>query len=225
MSTTFDLRGAATPTRAETTTIVRRPPATPKDAGARQPATNGRARGRGERVAPTKTAGVARAGALAWSRPAFRQGSAGFFACAILALSGLGLIYITQISYVARYGYRLSALQQQQAKLDRENQLLQYRLDAERTLNRANDIAGTEYKMQPIVGPAKPGASASAAPRAGAVAVANTTSRAAPQIRFVNAVRPRENLKPAVETAPPSSLLDRLWNRIVGVGVARAEGP
>jgi cell division protein FtsL len=161
-------------------------------------------------------------GIAAARRLALRSGRAGFFAVVILALSILGLIYITQISHVARYGYRLSALQQQQAKLDRENQLLQYRLDAERTLNRANDIAATEYKMQSVAGAAKPLGTVTAAPQSSVTATAGSAKLAAPQIRFVTAQRPRVNPAAAATAPAPLTLLDRLWNRIVGVGVARA---
>lgn len=222
MSTTFDLRGATAPQRAAEAPVIARPTQTaPQRSPTRRPVA-GQAEGRTRRVATVNPVGAVRTGITAARRLALRSGRAGFFAVVILALSTLGLIYITQISHVARYGYRLSALQQQQAKLDRENQLLQYKIDAERTLNRANDIAATEYKMQPVAGAAKPLGTVTAAPQVSTTATANGAKLAAPQIRFVTAQRPRVN--PVAAAAPPTplTLLDRLWNSIIGVGVARA---
>jgi cell division protein FtsL len=222
MSTTFDLRGATAPQHAAETPVIARPaPATPRRAAQRRPVA-GQAAGQTRRAATINPLVAVRTGIVAAQRLALRSGRAGFFAVVILALSVLGLIYITQISHVASYGYRLSALQQQQAKLDRENQLLQYKIDAERTLNRANDIAVTNYKMQELAGAAKPLGAVTAVPQASTTATASSPKLAAPQIRFVTAQRPRVTPATAATAATPLTLLDRLWNRIVGVGVARA---
>lgn len=215
MSTTFDLRGLAAPRPTEAD-AARPKPAAPRRAISRRPAAvaGGAARPIATRRSQLTVAAI--------RQSVLRSGRAGLCACAILILSTLGLIYITQISHVARYGYRLSALQQQQAKLDRENELLQNRLDTERTLAQASKLAGTDYKMQPLLDGARTTVSASAAPRAGATATAATASRNAPQIRFVTAQRPRIAASiPAAPTAP-LTVIDRLWNRLVGVGVARA---
>lgn len=221
MSTTFDLRGATAPQRAAEAPVIARPAsATPQRPAPRRPLV-GQAGARARRSASANSDSAVRIGIAAARRLALRSGRAGFFAVVILALSTLGLIYITQISHVARYGYRLSALQQQQAKLDRENQLLQYQIDAERTLNRANDIAATQYKMQPVAAAAKPLGPATAS-QASTTATASGTNRVAPQIRFVIAQRPLVNPAAAAVAPTPLSLIDRLWNRIVGVGVARA---
>lgn len=218
MSTAFDLRGLATPhTVAEPEPAAR--PARRAEARRMVPA---------DTVADRRAAGTAKIAGL--TRPlfvplrygAFKPGRAGFFACAILALSVLGLVYITQISHVARYGYRLSSLQQQQAKLDRENALLQNQVATERTLAQASKLAGSEYKMQPILDGAKSGVTASAAPGTTATKVASSASRNAPQIRFITAQRPRTTPVESVAPSKPLSLLDRLWNRLVGVGAARA---
>lgn len=222
MSTTFDLRGATAPQRAAEAPVIARPaPTTPQRSTSRRPIA-GQAAGHTRPTATGNPFGAVHTGIAATRRLALRSGRAGFSAVVILALSILGMIYITQISHVARYGYRLSALQQQQAKLDRENQLLQYRLDGERTLNRANDIAMTEYKMQPVAGAAKPLGTVTAAPQASTTATAGGAKLAAPQIRFVTAQRPRATPAADPTAATPLTLLDRLWNRIVGVGVARA---
>jgi hypothetical protein len=222
MSTTFDLRGAAAPQRAAEAPVIARPaPVTPKRTAQRRPVA-GQAAGNTRRAATINPLIAVRTGIVAARHLALRSGRAGFFAVVILALSILGLIYITQISHVASYGYRLSALQQQQAKLDRENQLLQYKIDAERTLKRANDIAVVDYKMQPVAGVAKPLGTVTAVPQASTAVTASGAKLAAPQIRFVTAQRPRVTSPTAATAATPLTLLDRLWNRIVGVGVAHA---
>jgi len=100
--------------------------------------------------------------------------------------------------------------------------LLQYKLDAQRTLKRANDVAATDYKMQPVAGAAKPLGTVTAVPQASTSGIANGAKLAAPQIRFVTANRPRTNPAPVAASTTSLSLLDRLWNSIIGVGVARA---
>ena len=216
MSTTFDLRGLAAPRPTEVDAVARPKPTAPRRATSRRPvAVAGNATRPVDARRSRITVAAIRQGVL-------RSGRAGLCACAILILSTLGLIYITQISHVARYGYRLSALQQQQAKLDRENELLQNRLDTERTLAQVGKLAGTDYKMQPLLDGARTTVSASAAPRAGATATTATASRNAPQIRFVTAQRPRIAASLSAAPAAPLTVIDRLWNRLVGVGVARA---
>jgi cell division protein FtsL len=216
MSTTFDLRGLAAPPSTEADAVARPKPAAPRRATSRRPAAVA-----GNAARPV-IAGRSRVSFAAIKQGVLRSGRAGLCACAILILSTLGLIYITQISHVARYGYRLSALQQQQATLDRENQLLQNRLDTERTLAQASKLAATDYKMQPLLDGARTTISASAAPRVGVTATATVASRNAPQIRFVTAQRPRVAAGVPAAPATPLTVIDRLWNRLVGVGVARA---
>ncbi len=160
-----------------------------------------------------------------WSCFVLQSGRAGLSAILILILSLLGMIYITQISHVARSGYLLSSLQQEQAKLDRENELLRYRLAGERTLVRANDIATREYQMQPMMGASQLNLAASATKTTAATAqkqAAASTNKPAPQIRFVTAQRPQPATLPALAALPELSIVDRLWNQLVGVGVARA---
>ena len=136
------------------------------------------------------------------------------FAVAALALSLLGLLYVIQISHVARIGYRLSDIQGRQAALDREQELLLHRLNAERTLARVSDVAQREYGMRPLAGTGL----------AGATTAAGAKPTAGPRHRFLTVQRP-----PVVAPRPDRTrgtdlgLVDRLWNRIVGVGVARAD--
>ena len=102
---------------------------------------------------------------------------------------------------------------------------MQYQISGERTLARAGDLAGAEYKMQPTLGGMNAAVAASAAPNAAPVATkAAAGNGPAPQIRFVTASRPDGEPAKVVAPSAPPTLLDRLWNRIVGVGVARAEG-
>ena len=218
MSTTFDLRGLAAPQPTEAEAVARPKPATPRRATPRRPVAVAGVVGEAAR---TKIGGRPRLSLAALWQGVFRSGRAGLCACAILILSALGLIYITQISHVARYGYRLSALQQQQAKLDRENELLQNRIDTERTLAQASRLADADYKMQPLLDGARTTVSASAAPRAGAT-VTTSVSGNAPQIRFITAQRPRVAVSRSAAPVAPLTIIDRLWNRLVGVGVARA---
>lgn len=149
-----------------------------------------------------------------WYRALPGLSRAGLSALVVLFLSLLGLMYITQISHVARLGYTLSSIQQQQAKLDRDNALLQYQLASERTLPRANEIATGTYKMQPMESSSR---AALATATAGA---ANAATQ--PRVRFVAATRPQPTTLPDLAPPTPLRLFDQLWNRLVGVGVARA---
>lgn len=147
----------------------------------------------------------------------WRPRGAGLVALVIAALSLLGLIYLLQISRVARYGYTLSRLEQQQAKLDRENELLVYQVSQERGLARVDDLARREYGMQPF----EPGKTPEAAPvrsQPTAAAKARPTMR----YRFLSVPRPPgPEPAPAHDRAPRTLLIDRLWQRIVGIGVAK----
>jgi hypothetical protein len=169
---------------------------------------------------------IARAAAPAVSRRRLRRlrpRGAGAVALAVLAFSALGLLYLLQISRVASYGYTLSTIQARQAQLDREYELLLYQVSQERTPARVDDLARREYGMQPL----DPGADAEGQPPAAAGTGAAATpakpkgAATAPRYRFLTAQRP------AVE--PPATggdatravgLIDRLWQRMVGVGVA-----
>ena len=104
MSTTFDLRGATAPQRAAEAPVIARPvPAAPQRSAPRHPVA-GQAAGHTRRAATVNPLGAVRTGVAAARRLALRSGRAGFFAVVILALSILGMIYITQISHVALYG-------------------------------------------------------------------------------------------------------------------------
>jgi hypothetical protein len=136
------------------------------------------------------------------------------FAVAALGLSLLGLLYVVQISHVARIGYQLSDIQGRQAALDREHELLLHRLSAERTLARVSDVAQREYGMRPLAGTGL----------AGATAAAGAKPMATPRQRFLVVPRPPAPVSsPAPARDADLDLIDRLWNRIVGVGVARAD--
>ena len=140
---------------------------------------------------------------------------------AALALSLLGVIYLLQISRVASYGYELARIQQRQAELDRENELLLYRLSEERRLERVDDLARRDYGMQPL----DPGRLATATATAAASTAANgAPARPTQRYQFIGVQRP-----PAAPPTPtptqrgPTGILDRLWQRVVGIGVAGEE--
>ncbi len=151
---------------------------------------------------------------------ALHPGGAGFFALVAVGLSVLGLLYISQISHVALAGYTLSNLQDQQAKVERENDVLQYRIDGQRTLTRAAEISAGEYKMQEV-NPHIVGTSTTSSLKPG---VAKVGATPAPQIRFVTVPRPATSAA-VPETIPPTpSLFARVRDRLIGIGVARADG-
>ena len=138
---------------------------------------------------------------------------------AALALSLLGVLYLLQISRVASYGYELARIQQRQAELDRENELLLYRLSEERRLERVDDLARRDYGMQPL----DPGrlATATATAAAATTAANGAQPRQTQRYQFIGVQRP-----PAAPPTPtptqrgPTGILDRLWQRVVGIGVA-----
>lgn len=146
-----------------------------------------------------------------------RLNRARFVAATIIALSILGLAYLTQISHVARYGYFLSDLQRQQARVERENQLLEYQLTRVQNLGQAGDLAGRTYGMVPLV---KYAPTATAGPTTGQ---ASAGAKGTPQARYITVERPA--------TAPPApapqpariGLIDRVGRHLIGVGVAVAE--
>ena len=172
-------------------------------------------------AAPASRQRPARAASRPVSRPrAWRPGGAGLFGLAALVLSALGLIYLIQISHVARSGYAISDLQRQQKQVEQENDVLQYQLDNERTIARAADIARRDYKMQPFVGAALPEARdpgvTAPAQTAGAPAVAT------PSKRFITVQHPPAAAP--VATPPPAvpDFWSRLWQRLLGRGAATA---
>lgn len=186
--------------------------------GGARPIDGGKQVGAGRRGGPR--ARLARA----WdARTRWRLGrsrSAALVGLAVVLLSFLGLIYLVEISRVASYGYALSTLQERQAQLDRENELLFYQISQERTLARVDDLARRQYGMQPFV-PAAP--SATTAGTSGARPVATGTS---PRHQFLSVPRPVPTASPAASPpAPRASLLDRLWRRVVGIGVAGDSQP
>jgi len=199
-------------------------------AGARRAATSETIERARPAAAPRRAAGdtIARRATTRPARPlgrvarllALHPGGAGFFALVAFGLSVLGMLYISQISHVARAGYTLSNLQDQQAKVERENDVLQYRIDGQRTLTRAAEISAGEYKMQQV-NPHIIGTSTTSSPKP---VVAKAGATPAPQIRFVTVLRPATSVA-APETLPPTpSLFVRVRDRLVGIGVARADG-
>ena len=72
--------------------------------------------------------------------------------------------------------------------------------------------------MQSFSDAPKVGTQVAGAPKAVAIAA----SRTAPQIRFVAAQRPAARPADPAAAPRPTTLIDRLWNGIVGIGTARA---
>lgn len=193
--------------------------------------------GRGSsRVQPVARPGAIAAGATrvpTTAQPARRQSRAArrvtprwlprgarLVALAIIALSVLGLAYLVQISRVASYGYTLSTLQERQARIDRDNELLVYRISDERTLDRVDDLARRAYGMQPI-DPSKDARVVAATQPQPPSAKAKSSPETRLRFRFLSVERPATAPPPAL-AAPPQTLplVDRLWRRIVGIGVA-----
>jgi hypothetical protein len=142
-----------------------------------------------------------------------RMDRARLAALAIVGLSVLGLIYLTQISHVARHGYRLSDIQRQQDRVARENQLLEYQITAAHNLTRAEELAEKSYGMEPLVELA-PVRSGGATLRAGAAGT--------PQARYITVQRPAASAPTPQPTPVRVGVLDRLLNRLIGIGEASA---
>jgi hypothetical protein len=213
MSLTIDNRPTAGARRAATPeTIERERPATPP----RRAAGRGRAALGPAAARPTRPLGrMARLLAL-------HPGGAGFFALVAVGLSVLGLLYISQISHVALAGYTLSSLQDQQAKVERDNDVLQYRIDGQRTLARAAELSAGEYKMQEV-NPHIVGTATSYMPSKPVVATTGATPP--PQIRFITVPRPPSTAVAPETTSPPPSLYARVRDRLIGIGEARVAAP
>ncbi|HEX5504594.1 MAG TPA: hypothetical protein VFW96_18390 [Thermomicrobiales bacterium] len=203
MSTTAEVRGGAL------LGARRAGGATPAaGAGARREA--GRPRERPVRTAAARALPGRKVAALRPALVVARPRGAVLFGVAALALSALGLLYLVQISRVASYGYQLTRLQDEQAKLDGDYQLLVYAVSGERTTARVDDTARREYGMRPLAGSeyVDPQDPTSRPPEAPA--------------RFITVDRPVA-APPAPPPAPPQrpSLAERLWQRLAGVGVSR----
>ena len=209
MSTTFEWRDAGTRGRRDDAADVK------ERRLSRRAATAERATAPGEPIPLRRPARERRGGQSASRAVALRLRQrldrARLVAAAIIGLSILGLVYLTQISHVARYGYLLSDLQRDQDRLARENQLLEYELTAAHNLTQVDDLAENSYGMLPIV----------------QLPSGSVTSRAnvqgTPQARYITVQRPA-----VAAPAPPSpptqvGLIDRLLNQLVGIGVAGAE--
>lgn len=206
MSLTIDSRPTAGARRAAAPETIERerPVAAPRHAGVARRAT----------ALPARRLGrVARLLAL-------HPGGAGFFALVALGLSVLGMLYLSQISHVARAGYTLSALQEQQAKVERENDVLQYRIDGQRTLARAAELSAGEYKMQEV-NPHIVGTATSYTPSKPVTAKTNGTP--APQVRFITVPRPAPTAATPEVAPPPPSLFTRVRDRLLGIGTAQAD--
>ncbi|HET8629241.1 MAG TPA: hypothetical protein VFL91_17610 [Thermomicrobiales bacterium] len=204
MSTTVEVRGGGV--------LGARRAAGEPVAGARREA--GRRRERPARAAAARALPGRTAAALRPALTVARPRGAVLFGVATLALSALGLLYLVQISRVASYGYQLTKIQDEQAKLDGDYQLLVYTVSGERTLARVDDTARREYGMRPLAGSeyVDPQDPASRPPEA--------------PVRFITVDRPA-----AAPSAPPPapprqpSLAERLWLRLAGIGVAVGSGP
>lgn len=225
MSTTIDLRsGALLGVRREAAAWpARRAPAVATPAK-RAPARPRALPGAGRVHAPRPAAALGRLNPLKFAARAQLRG-AGLFGVATFCLSLLGLVYLVQISNVARYGYLLADVQNRQAEVERRNELLTYRLSNELGLARVGDLAQREYGMRPFDRPA--GAATGGEQRSSAGTKPSPTAAApigGPQHRFITVQRPAPT-PPVI--APPrpdrAGLVDRLWNRFVGVGSARGE--
>lgn len=208
MSTTFDWRDVGMRSRDDATAdaVERRPARRAAPARAASP---------GEPIPLRRPAGVRRSGQSASRAVAVRLRQrvdrARLVAAAIIGLSILGLVYLTQISHVARYGYLLSDLQRDQDRVARENQLLEYQITAAHNLTQVDDLAVKSYGMQPIVQlPATGGAS-------------RASAQGTPQARYVTVRRPAVVAPTPPAPPAPVGLIDRLLNQLVGIGVAGAE--
>jgi hypothetical protein len=221
MSTTFDLRATSELPHGiprEAAPVGRPAGGTPRRPASGHAPARGRTPGKASGTAQPKVAGQARPAVGVRKRLSLQPGGAGFFALVTLGLSLLGMIYLTQISHVARYGYLLSDLQSQQAKLDRENQLLGYQINGERTLARASDLASNQYHMLPYTSAPKVNTqTGTAIPLTPSEAAAQ---RSAAKIRFITVQRPAARPPVPIAAVPLPKLVDRLWNRIVGIGAA-----
>ena len=151
-----------------------------------------------------------------------RLNRARFAALTIIALSVLGLIYLTQISHVARYGYLLSDLQRQQVRTERENQLLEYQITSEHDLDEVSDLAGRTYGMQPVVQLTPVGKNGVPSTAAGSNTVRNN-AKGTPQARYITVQRPAATTSTPAPELASVSLIDRLGRHLIGIGVASAE--
>ena len=209
MSTTFEWRDSARMQRRD------EPSSSPR------PRTRERAGAPGEPIALQRPAVERRSGQPVSRAVAVRLrqrlNRARFVGATIVALSILGLLYLTQISHVARYGYHLSDIQRQQVRTERENQLLEHEISGAHNLNQVNDLAAKTYGMQPLVRltPGTTGAGLSGAPSAGA--------KGTPQARYITVQRPAASAPTPPPAPARSSLADRLGRHLIGIGVARAE--
>jgi len=211
MSLTIDSRPTVGARRATTPEMIAR---------ARPAAAPRRTVGRDGAVPRRSTPPPVRASGRTARLLALHPGSAGFFALVALGLSVLGLLYLSQISHVARAGYTLASLQDQQAKVERENDVLQYRIDGQRTLVSAAELSAGEYKMQEV-NPHIVGTATTSSPKP---VVAKAGATPAPQIRFISVPRPAMTAATPMVSPSPPSLFARVRDRLIGIGVARADG-
>lgn len=159
----------------------------------------------------------------------WRLRGAGLFGVATLVLSLLGLIYLVQISHVARYGYMLADVQSRQAEVERQNQLLIYRLSEEQGLARASDVARREYGMRPfdrqptVVSTGGTGSADNSSVAQPAASATGASSSKSPRHRFITVQRPLPvEPTPQLALQERNGILDLLWNRLVGIGTARS---
>lgn len=174
-----------------------------------------------ERPAAATKGGSAVSRAVA-ARLRQRLGRARFVALTIVALSILGLIYLTQISHVARYGYLLSDLQRQQVRTERENQLLEYQLSSAHNLNEVNSLASRTYGMQPLLQLTPVGPNSVPSTAAGGT-TARSGAQGTPQARYITVRRPAASTLPPAPAVEPETLFDLLGRHLIGIGVASAE--
>lgn len=134
-------------------------------------------------------------------------------AVAIVGLSVLGILYLTQISHVARYGYLLSDIQRDQDRVARENQLLEYQIAAAHNLGQAEDLAEKSYGMKPYV---------QLTPVTAAGGAKLPQTKGTPAARYITVQRPATTAPTPQPMAEPVGLIDRLLNQLVGIGKASA---
>ena len=213
MSTTFEWREAPLERRREPDPVA--PRERPRAAQASEP------------IALARPAAVAQGGSAVSravaARLRQRLNRARFAGLTIVALSILGLLYLTQISHVARYGYLLSDLQRQQVRTERENQLLEYQLTAAHNLNEINDLAGRTYGMQPLLRLTPVGANGVPSTAAGGGTTARSGAQGTPQARYITVQRPAATTPTPLPAVEPPSLIDLLGRHLIGIGVASAE--
>jgi hypothetical protein len=143
-----------------------------------------------------------------------RLNRARLVAAAIVGLSVLGIIYLAQISHVARYGYLLSDIQRDQDRVARENQLLEYQIASAHNLAEAEDLAEKSYGMEPYV---------QLTPVTAPGGPKQAQEEGTPRARYITVQRPATTTPTPQPTPARLGAIDRLLNQLVGIGESSAE--